>query len=79
MGENSGFIARNNSIATLISDAGGGSINPTGNVEGNPYTETVLPPFTGPNPIPGNQITFAAPGLRDHRHLAELLGVLHSP
>jgi hypothetical protein len=62
MGENSGFLARNNSIATLISDAGGGSINPTGNFEGNPYTETVLPPFTGPNPIPGNQITFAAPG-----------------
>jgi hypothetical protein len=61
MGENSGFLARNNSIATLISDAGGGSINPTGNFEGN-YTETVLPPFTGPNPIPGNQITFAAPG-----------------
>lgn len=62
MGENSSFIDRNDLIATLISDAGGGSIDPTSNFEPNPYTETVLSPFTGPNAIPGNQLTFAAPG-----------------
>jgi hypothetical protein len=58
MGENQNFPARNDSVLALISAAGGGSLTfviPSS-------TQTVLPPFTGPNPIPGNTINYSAPG-----------------
>jgi len=56
MGENSGFITRNNSVITLVSLAGGGSISFV--TPGS--TQTVLAPFTGPNPVAS--ITYNAPG-----------------
>ena len=47
MGENTGFVTRNNSIVTLVSSVGGGAITVT-----NPNnTQTVQPPFTGPTPL----------------------------
>ncbi len=55
MGENTGFATRNTSISALILAAGGGSvsaINPGNN------TQTVLPPFTGPNALAS--VTFLA-------------------
>jgi hypothetical protein len=58
MGENSGFMTRNNSVLALINEAGGGSLTFT--TPGS--TQTVRPPFTGPAPIVANQITYAAPG-----------------
>ena len=47
MGENSGFIVRDNSIISLIQQAGGGTItltSPSG-------SQIVQPPFTGPNAL----------------------------
>lgn len=54
IGENTGFATRNDSIVTLISSLGGGTITVTN--PGN--AETVLAPFTGPNPL--TTITFLA-------------------
>ena len=48
IGENTGFVTRNNSIVSLISNLGGGSITITG--EDN-ATETVQSPFNSPNVI----------------------------
>lgn len=56
MGENAGFMTRNNSILSLISAAGGGNL--TFVVPGD--TQTVYPPFTGPNPV--TTVTYAAAG-----------------
>jgi hypothetical protein len=56
MGENAGFATRNNTIITLISNAGGGTITLSTPAE----PETVHPPFTGPNAITGNAMTFLA-------------------
>ncbi len=58
MGENSGFPTRNNSVLALITAAGGGSLAFTTPCD----TQTVRPPLTGPDPISGNQVTYAAPG-----------------
>jgi len=56
MGENSGFTTRNDSVLALITAAGGGTLGFT-----TPNsTQTVVGPFTGPNPV--SQITYAAPG-----------------
>ena len=55
MGENTGFVTRNNSIIALVSAAGGGTItavNPANN------TQTVLSPFTGPTTL--STITYLA-------------------
>lgn len=54
IGENTGFATRNNSIVTLISNLGGGSITIT--TPNN--AQTVQSPFTGPDPI--TSITFLA-------------------
>lgn len=59
MGENSSFMNRNNSILSLITAAGGGTINFTSSV--NP-TQTVNGPFNGPNVIADGTVTYAAPG-----------------
>lgn len=56
MGENANFTTRNNSVLSLISAAGGGSLSFT--VPGQ--TQTVLAPFTGPNPV--TSVTYAASG-----------------
>lgn len=56
MGENSSFMDRNNSVLSLISSAGGGSLNfvtPSS-------TQTVLAPFTGPNAV--TTVGYSAPG-----------------
>ena len=56
MGENSSFMARNNSVLSLISSAGGGSLSfvtPSS-------TQTVIAPFTGPNAV--TTIGYSAPG-----------------
>jgi hypothetical protein len=56
MGENSGFMSRNNSIFNLLNQAGAGSfvfVTPSS-------TQTVNAPFTGPNAV--TQVTYAAPG-----------------
>ncbi len=58
MGENAGFPARNNSVLSLIAAAGGGSLTFVTPLS----TQTVLAPFTGPNPIPDGNVTYAAPG-----------------
>ncbi len=55
IGENIGFVTRNNSIISLISRLGGGSIT-LGSLASN--TQTVQAPFTGPNPLAS--ITFLA-------------------
>jgi hypothetical protein len=55
MGENTGFLTRNNTIITLIQSAGGGTItvvNPASNAQ------TVQSPFTGPNALA--TVTFLA-------------------
>jgi hypothetical protein len=59
MGENTGFMTRNNSILSLINLAGGGSIG----VDSSNYDgmETILAPFTGPNAV--SQVNYAASGL----------------
>ncbi len=57
MGENSGFATRNNSIFALIGLAGGGTVGFAGDCNSN---QTVLSPFTGPNPV--TSVAFAAPG-----------------
>jgi hypothetical protein len=59
MGENSGFMARNNSVLSLIGLVGGGSL---GFVDtfGAMDTQTVNSPFTGPNPV--TSITYLASG-----------------
>jgi hypothetical protein len=57
MGENSGFQARNDSIAALLQDLGAGVI---GFDNGLSSTQTVNAPFTGPTPV--NSVTYAAPG-----------------
>jgi hypothetical protein len=56
IGENTAFATRNNSIVTLISDLGGGSITVT--TPNN--AQTVQSPFTGPASI--TSITFLAAG-----------------
>jgi hypothetical protein len=48
MGENTGFMPRNNTIVSLIGAAGGGSVTVTNPVSN---TQTVQAPFTGPNQI----------------------------
>lgn len=56
MGENSGFMSRNNSVLSLISAAGGGDLSfvtPSA-------SQTVLSPFTGPNAV--TSVGYAAPG-----------------
>jgi len=60
MGENSGFMTRNNSIFSLISAAGGGSIGFSGSCGS---TQTVHAPFTGPNAVA--TVNYAAPGCFD--------------
>lgn len=57
MGENDGFMQRNNSILGLISSLGGGSIGFNGCYDG---MQTVHAPFTGPNAV--SQVNFAASG-----------------
>lgn len=47
MGENSGFMTRNNSIFDLIMQAGGGTV---GFGSGSDH-QAVCSPFTGPNPV----------------------------
>jgi hypothetical protein len=54
MGENTGFMTRDNSIVSLITSAGGGTIAIT--TPNN--TQTVRAPFTGPNAI--STVTFQA-------------------
>lgn len=55
MGENVGFNTRNNTIVTLVTAAGGGTIA----MMTPANTEIVNPPFTGPNAV--TTITFLAP------------------
>jgi hypothetical protein len=54
MGENTGFITRDNSMISLVQSAGGGTITV---VAGND-SQTVEAPFTGPNPV--TAITYLA-------------------
>ena len=54
MGENTGFVTRNNTIVTLISSAGGGSVSVT--TPNN--NENIFAPFSGPNAV--STITFLA-------------------
>jgi hypothetical protein len=54
MGENTGFLVRDNSIAALILAAGGGNITITTPAN----VEIVQPPFTGPNAL--STVTFLA-------------------
>ena len=56
MGENSGFMTRNNSIFSLVMQAGGGEL--TFSLPSQP--QTVFAPFDGPNAV--SSISFAAPG-----------------
>lgn len=56
MGENSSFMSRNDTIFSLISLAGGGTI---GFGSGSSY-QTVDAPFTGPNAVA--HVNYAAPG-----------------
>jgi hypothetical protein len=56
MGENTGFNVRDDSIVSLIANAGGGTITYTTPAN----LETVHAPFTGPNAIAGNAITYQA-------------------
>lgn len=57
MGENEGFMERNNSILSLIATLGGGSLGFNGCYDG---VQTVRAPFTNPNPV--SQVNFAASG-----------------
>lgn len=56
MGENSGFTARNNSVLSLISAAGGGNLA----FASSSSFQTVQAPFTGPNAVA--TINYNAPG-----------------
>src|SRR5262245_47412928 len=56
MGENAGFATRNNSVIAFVTAAGGGALSFT--TPGQ--TQTVNPPFTGPNPV--TTITWNAGG-----------------
>lgn len=58
MGENSGFMTRNNSVISLFAAAGAGNF--VFDVPSEP--QQVYAPFNGPNPIAGDLIDFAAPG-----------------
>jgi hypothetical protein len=56
MGENSGFMTRNDSVNAFIATMGGGTLafaTPS-------QPQTVNPPFTGPNPV--TSISYSAPG-----------------
>lgn len=55
MGENAGFATRNNSILAFLGTAGAGTFLP---LTTPANTETVFPPFTGPNAV--STITFLA-------------------
>ncbi len=57
MGENAGFVGRNDSVLALIAAAGGGSLSFDGSVLDQ---QTVMAPFTGPNLV--TQIEFAWAG-----------------
>jgi hypothetical protein len=59
MGENAGYITRDNSIVSLITAAGGGSTSVSSSIDPN-NTQTVLAPFTGPNSL--STVTFRATG-----------------
>jgi hypothetical protein len=54
MGENTGFMTRNNSLIGLVQAAGGGTIALTTPLN----TETVAPPFTGPSAV--SSVTYLA-------------------
>ncbi len=54
IGENMGFATRNNTIVTLVSTAGGGTLA----MVSAGGTQTVEPPFSGPNPL--SSITYLA-------------------
>ena len=58
MGENTGFVTRDNSIVSLITSAGGGSVTLSGTNSLN--LQTVNSPFTGPNSL--TTVTFRAIG-----------------
>jgi hypothetical protein len=56
MGENSGFMTRNNSVIAFVQTMGGGTLafaTPS-------QPQNVNPPFTGPNAV--TSVSFAAPG-----------------
>lgn len=57
MGENMGFATRNNSIVTLVGNAGGGALVMATALN----AQDVDPPFNGPNPAP-NMTYLAAAG-----------------
>jgi hypothetical protein len=57
MGENSNFMVRNNSILSLISSLGGGSVGFNSCFDG---MEKVYAPFTGPNAV--TNVSYAASG-----------------
>lgn len=56
MGENSSFMARNDTVLSLISAAGGGSLNFTTPMD----VQTVSAPFDGPNAV--TTVDYSAPG-----------------
>lgn len=56
MGENSGFVTRNNSILNLINQAGGGSLA----FQTPSDAQIVYAPFDGPNAV--SNINYSAPG-----------------
>lgn len=60
MGENSGFMARNNSIFDFVSQIGGGILGP-GLIGGCDGQQNVNVPFTGPNPV--TSIVWACSGV----------------
>ncbi|HEX5792955.1 MAG TPA: PEP-CTERM sorting domain-containing protein [Rheinheimera sp.] len=57
MGENDNFMARNNSVLSLISALGGGDLGFDGCYDG---TQMVHAPFTGPNAV--SEVEYAASG-----------------
>jgi hypothetical protein len=57
MGENDGFMGRNNRVLSLIAAAGGGTI---GFSDSGNSTQTVNAPFTGPNAV--SSVWYNAPG-----------------
>jgi hypothetical protein len=59
MGENSGFLTRDNSIPPLVTAAGGGNVTILQSAN-SLNLQTVVAPFTGPVPL--TTITFAAIG-----------------
>ncbi|MDP4535972.1 PEP-CTERM sorting domain-containing protein [Alkalimonas collagenimarina] len=60
MGENSSFMARNNSILSLIDMLGGGSLGFQGSCQSN---QTVYAPFNEPNVV--TQVNYSAAGCFD--------------